>query len=78
MGTEEWEKENRVQLASTSQSPCKAQFIRWSKCVTRARKYGLCEYVEYTDVPMSCTSHNDKYFAMKQKEIKKRTARIEQ
>ncbi len=73
-GTEEWEKEKSgcSFCQHFLQSPCKTQFMRWSKCVDKSKDLGM-DYVNtcavYTDALMSCTSDNDEYFALKQKEM---------
>ena len=80
VGTEEWEKEKSG--CSFCQhfllSPCKTQFIRWSMCVDKSKELGM-DYVntcaEYTDALMSCTSHNDEYFALKQREMEEKNGK---
>ena len=79
-GTEEWEKEKSgcSFCQHFLQSPCKTQFTRWSKCVDKSKDLGM-DYVntcaEYTDALMSCTSDNDAYFALKQKEMEEKNGR---
>lgn len=47
-------------------SPCKNQFIKWSKCVDLAKSKDL-DFVKscsvYTKALMECTSANDEYFS---------------
>jgi len=63
----EWdvEKEKCSFCRQFLQSPCKAQFRRWSKCVDLAKEKDM-DFVksckDYTNALMDCTSDNSSYF----------------